>query len=364
MLSLGVLYSAHAAENDTPPKDATFVYVGTYTSTHQKSQGIYLFWLRNEGSDATLVPLGVAAETPDPTFLALDTKRRLLFCANEISSFQGKPSGAVSSFSIDPTTGKLKLINQQPSMGTGPCQLVLDKTGRNILVANYSGGSFAVLPVDSNGRLGEPTCVIQDTGTGPNPKRQESAHAHCVTMSPDNQFAFVCDLGLDKVMSYKFDAEHGKLTPNDPPFFRVKAGAGPRHLVFHPNGKFAYIINELASTLTTLAYDAKAGAFTELQTVSSLPAFYHGHNTAAEIAIVPSGKFLFASNRGSDSVELFAVDPEKGTLTFVEDQKKRRKDAASFWNSTLRREPRRLQPGFLQHPAMSDQCDQRAPRTL
>jgi 6-phosphogluconolactonase len=179
----------------------------------------------------------------------------------------------------------------------------------------------AVLPVDVNGRLGEATCVVRDTGKGPNAKRQEGPHAHCVTMSPDNRFAFVCDLGIDKVMSYKFNAEHGKLTPNDFPFYSGKPGAGPRHLVFHPNEKFAYLINELDSTITTLAYDAKAGAFSELQSVSSLPSYYHGPNTAGEIGIAPSGKFLFASNRGSDSVELFAIDSEKGTLTLVESQK-------------------------------------------
>jgi 6-phosphogluconolactonase len=288
------------------------------------SKGIYLYWLRTEGKELStspaLVALGVAAETPDPSFLTLDTKRRLLFCANETDSFEGKPGGGVSAFSIDATTGKLKLINQQSSKGRSPCQLVLDQTGRNILVANYSDGSVAVLPVDATGKLGEATCVIQDTGKGPDAKRQEGPHAHCVTMSPDNRFAFVCDLGIDKVLSFKFDAEHGKLTPNDSPFYSSKPGAGPRHLVFHPNGKFAYLINEIGSTITVLAYDAKAGALTELQTLSSLSTFYHGRNTGAEIAVVPSGKFLFASNRGSDSIEQFAIDSEKGTLTLVQDQ--------------------------------------------
>lgn len=325
LLSLGVLYGAHAAENDVPPKNATLVYVGTYTGAPQNSKGIYLFWLRTEGKELStsppLVALGVAAETPNPSFLTLDAKRRLLFCANETDSFEGKPGGGVSAFSIDATTGKLKLINQQSSKGGGPCQLILDKTGRNILVANYNDGSVAVLPVDASGRLGEATCLVKDTGKGPNAKRQEGPHAHCVTMSPDNQFAFVCDLGSDKVMSYKFDAERGKLTPNDSPFFSVKPGAGPRHLVFHPNGKFAYLINELDSTITTLTYDTKAGVLSELQTISSLPPYYHGRNTAGEIGIVPSGKFLFASNRGSDSVELFTIDSKKGTLTLAEDQK-------------------------------------------
>jgi 6-phosphogluconolactonase len=315
---------AASTTSDSPPKNATLVYVGTYTGTPEKSKGIYLFWLKTEGNgvsqNITLMPLGVAAETQSPSFLTLDTKRRLLFCANEIDSYEGKSSGAVSAFSIDPATGKLKLINQQSSMGAGPCQLVLDKTGRNLLVANYNNGSVAVLPVDADGRLGEATCVIQDAGKGRNPQRQEGPHAHCVTMSPDNQFAFVCDLGIDKVLSFKFDAEHGKLVPNDPPFFQTKAGAGPRHLVFHPNGKFAYVIDELDSTITALAYNDKTGTLTELQTLSSLPGYYDGPNKAAEIGIVPSGKFLFASNRGNETVVLFAIDSEMGTLNWIEEQ--------------------------------------------
>jgi len=313
-----------APASDAPPKNASLVYVGTYTDTPAKSKGIYLFWLRTEGNEVsqniTLMPLGVAVETPSPSFLTLDTKRRLLFCANETETFNGKPGGGVSAFTIDPTSGRLKLINQRSSMGTGPCQLVLDKTGKNVLVANYNSGNVAVLPVAADGTLGEATSVIQDSGKGPNEKRQEGPHAHCVTMSPDNKFAYVCDLGSDKVMLFKFDAEHGKLTENDPPFAQTKPGAGPRHLVFHPNGKFAYVINELVSTITAFAYDDKTGGLKELQTLSSLPGYYEGPNKAAEIAIVPSGKFLFASNRGNETVVLFAIDSDKGTLTWVEEQ--------------------------------------------
>jgi 6-phosphogluconolactonase len=262
----------------------------------------------------------VAAETPSPSFLTLDLKRRLLFCVNETTTFNGQPGGGISAFAIDPASGKLKLINQRSSMGSGPCHLVLDKTGRNVLVANYASGSVAVLPVGADGMLGEATCVIQDAGKGPNAKRQEGPHAHCVTMSPDNKFAYVCDLGTDKVMIFKFDAEHGKLVANEPAFVPAKPGAGPRHLVFHPNGKFAYLIHELDSTITAFAYDAQTGALKELQTLSSLPGNYNGPNTAAEIAIVPSGKFLFASNRGNDTVVVFAINPDTGTLKWVEEQ--------------------------------------------
>lgn len=328
LIFLSVALLCHVTQaapvSDAPLKNASLVYVGTFTETPAKSKGIYLFWLATEGNEVsanvTLMPLGVAAETPSPSFLTLDLKRRLLFCVNETETFNRKPGGGVSAFAIDPASGKLKLINQRSSMGAGPCHLVLDKTGGNVLVANYNSGNVAVLPVSADGTLGEATCVIQDAGKGPNAKRQEGPHAHCVTMSPDNKFAFVCDLGIDKVMIFKFDAEHGKLTANEPAFAQTKPGAGPRHLVFHPNGKFAYLIHELDSTITAFAYDAQTGVLKELQTLSSLPRSYEGPNKAAEVAIVPSGKFLFASNRGKDTVVLFAIAPDTGTLTWVAEQ--------------------------------------------
>lgn len=303
-----------------PPRDATLVYLGTFTGTPADSKGIYLFSMSSADSEMKLTPLGVAAETPMPAFLALDAKRRLLFCANEIDTFEGKPNGAVSSFAIEPATGKLKFINQQPSMGTHPCHVLLDKTGRNLIVANYNSGSVAVLPVSEDGRIGEATCVIQDTGKSVNPVRQAGPHAHCTALSPDNRFAFVCDLGIDKVLIYKFDADHGKLIPNDPPFVSVKPGSGPRHITFSPNGRFAYLICEMASTVTTFAYDDKAGTLKELQTISCLPASFQGTNTAAEIAVEPSGKFLFASNRGDNSVAQFQINARRGTLKWMSKQ--------------------------------------------
>ncbi|HEX2476783.1 MAG TPA: lactonase family protein, partial [Lacipirellulaceae bacterium] len=217
-------------------------------------------------------------------------------------------------------TGKLKLLNQQSSMGTGPCHLILDRTGRHVFVANYGSGSVAVLPVAADGRLGEATDVVQHEGKSVNPQRQEGPHAHCVTLDPANRFLFVCDLGLDKVMIYKFDAANGKLAPNKPAFAAVAPGAGPRHMVFRPDGRFAYVVNELNSTVTAFAYDANAGALKELQTVSTLPEYFDGPNTCAEIGIHPSGKYVYASNRGHDSVVLFAVDREKGILSYVEEQ--------------------------------------------
>jgi 6-phosphogluconolactonase len=301
--------------------DETFVYVGTYTD--ESSKGIYLFKLSGIGDGspekATLVPLGLAAEVASPSFLDADPKRRLLFAVTESSEFAGKPAGAVSAFSIEPDSGKLTLINQQSSEGAGPCHLVLDKAGKNVLVANYGSGSVAVLPVGDDGRLGKATSVIQHQGKSVNPQRQEGPHAHCVTLDPANRFAFVCDLGLDKILIYRFDSESGELTPNEPAFAAVAPGAGPRHMVFRPDGRFAYVINELDSTITAFAYDPETGALAELQTIATLPAGF-GDNTTAEIEIHPSGNFLYGSNRGHDSVVAFAVDPQSGKLTHIDHQ--------------------------------------------
>jgi 6-phosphogluconolactonase len=204
-------------------------------------------------------------------------------------------------------------------MGKDPCHLVLDRTGRNLLVANYSSGSVAVLPVQGDGKLGEATEAIQHAGKSVDPQRQAAPHAHCVTLDRANRFAFVCDLGLDKVMIYRFDAARGKLTANEPAFAALEAGAGPRHMVFGKDERFAYVINELDSTVTTFAYDSIRGALKEVQTVSTLPRNWEGPNSTAEIAVHPSGKFLFASNRGRNSVVLFSIDPMAGTLTWVEE---------------------------------------------
>jgi 6-phosphogluconolactonase len=300
----------------------TLVYVGTYTQT--RSKGIYLFRLQTQGLEVsqniTLVPLGLAAETRNPSFLELDATRRLLFAVNEIDQFEGKATGAVSAFSIDRDSGALKLLNQRPSMGTGPCHLVLDKPRRNLLIANYGSGSVAVLPVGSDGRLGAATDAVQHAGRSINPDRQSGPHAHCVTLDRANRFAFVCDLGLDKILTYRFDAAQGKLSPGEPAFTPIKAGAGPRHMVFRPDGRFAYVVNELNSTIAVFRYDSAAGVLSELQTVSTLPEYFDGANSGAEIGIHPSGKYVYVSNRGHNSVVLFSVDPEKGTLTYVEEQ--------------------------------------------
>jgi len=305
------------ASSDIKPAKETVVYAAT-------SKGIHLFRLQTENlevsQNVTLVPLGLAAETPDPSFIELDLERRRLFCVNGVQTFEGKRTGAVSAFSIDPDTGKLTLLNQRSSMGSGPCHLVLDQQGRNLLLANYNSGSVAVLPVGPDGRLGEATAVVQHTGKSVNPDRQEAPHPHCVTLDPANRFAFVCDLGLDKVLIYRFDVQQGKLTPSEPAFASLKPGAGPRHMTFRPDGRFAYVVNELDSTITVFAYLPETGALKELQTVSTLPPHYDGPNFPAEIGIRPSGEYLYASNRGHETLVVFAIDQDKGTLKYIEEQ--------------------------------------------
>ena len=304
----------------TVAPDATLVYVGTYTTAKNTSKGIYLFQLDSKGSVDTLVPLGVAGETVNPSFLDIDPKRRLLFAVSEVNNFEGKTVGAVSAFSIDSATGKLTLINQQPSMGTGPCHLVLDKAGRHVLVANYGSGSVAVLPVAPDGRLGEASATVQHTGSSVNPDRQKGPHAHCLILDPANRFAFACDLGLDKVMIYRYDSEKGTLTAHEPAFATVKPGGGPRDMVFRPDSRFAYVGNEMQSTITAFSYDAKGGRLAEIQTVSTLPSDFQGQNSIAELAVHPSGKYVYISNRGHNSVAVFSVDASKGTLTLLQHQ--------------------------------------------
>jgi 6-phosphogluconolactonase len=306
--------AAEAPAKATVTPADTLAYVGTFTKG--QSKGIYVFRLQTQNLEVsqniTLVPLGLAAATPNPAFIEIDSRRRLVFAANDLHEFEGKPSGAVSAFAVDAATGRLALINQRPSMGSAPCFLTLDREGRNLLVANCLGGSVAVLPVAPDGKLGAATSVMQHQGKDP--------HTHGVALSADNRFAYACDMGLDRLMGYRFDAAKGTLTPLTPPAIPVKAGTGPRHMVFRPDGRFAYVIGSKSSTVIAYAHDAKTGGLREVQTISSLPESWEGTSTAAEVAVHPSGKWLYASNRGHNSVVLFTIDPEKGTLTFVEEQ--------------------------------------------
>jgi len=289
------------------------VYVGTYTE--KASKGIYA--CRFDPAADHLTAPGLAAETSNPSFLAIDPTRRFLYAVNEVEQFEGRSSGGVSAFAIAPGTGKLTFLNEVPSGGSGPCHLTVDKTGKYVVVANYGGGSLAVFPISGDGRLGNATAFVQHKGASVNPQRQEGPHVHSVYMSPDNRYVISADLGLDEVFIYRFDASKGTLTPNIPPSATVASGAGPRHFAFHPNGKFGYVIDEMQSTITEFSYVPASGSLDLLQPVSTLPPDFKGDSTGAEIEVHPSGKFLYASNRGLDSIAVFSVNSRKGILTLL-----------------------------------------------
>src|SRR5438552_8269338 len=308
LFALGSLAASFASALS---EGSMLVYIGSYTGS--KSQGIYVS--RFDPATGNLSRPELAAEAKNPSFLALHPRRGILYAVGEVDSFEGRPVGSVTAFRIDSKSGKLILLNQQPSGGAGPCHLAVDAAGKCLLVANYGSGSIAALPIQAGGALGQPHSIIQHQGSSLNPQRQDAPHAHFITPDPANRFALACDLGLDKVLVYRLDPNKAGLQSNDPPSISLRGGAGPRHLVFHPNGKVAYVINELDSTLTVFAYAAKNGALSELQTLSTLPDSFRGSNTGAEVQIHPSAKFVYASNRGHDSIAMFSVEPGTGKLT-------------------------------------------------
>ncbi len=310
-----ILIALFAAAAPAAKQGKYLFYVGTYTEEGSKSKGIYAY--RYDAATSEITPLGLAAETTNPSFVAPHPNGRFLYAVNEVGKYKGPNSGGVSAFSIDRATGKLTFLNEVASRGADPCYITVDKTGKYVLVANYTGGSVAVFPVLADGKLGEASAFVQHTGKGTNPERQEGPHAHSIDLSPDNRFAMVDDLGLDELLVYKFDTAKGSLTPNDPPFTKIDAGSGPRHFVLRPDGKFAYVISEIAHTVTVFSNDAANGKLTTLQTITTLPKGFTGRNDDAEIHVHPSGKFLYASNRGDDSIAIYAIDKSKGTLTQV-----------------------------------------------
>ena len=301
------------------------LYVGTYTNGDSK--GIYAY--NYDATTGAVQSLGLAAETQNPSFLAADAKGEHLFAVNETQKYQGESSGGVTSFTIDRKTGKLSQPNEVASHGADPCYISLDRSGKYLLVANYTAGNVAVIPILPDGHLGEASSVQKDTGAlGPNKERQEGSHAHFIQASARNRFAYVADLGLDRVLIYRFDAEKGVLSPGGSAggagaaggkdFFSatLAPGTGPRHVAFSADGRFMYVLGELDATVTVFANDAK-GTYRSIQKISSLPATFSGENTAAEIAIHPSGEFLYTSNRGDDSIAEFSIDQSSGKVTLL-----------------------------------------------
>jgi 6-phosphogluconolactonase len=302
------------------------VFIGTYTGG--ESKGIYA--CRMNLAKGTLEFTGQAAEAKNPSFLAIRPDRRYLYAVSEIDQVDGRPTGALSSYAVEPKTGALTFLNQQLSHGTHPCHVCVDATGKYVFVANYSSGSVAMLPIEKDGRLSEASDVAQHKGTSVNKARQEGPHAHSVTLDPANRYAFAADLGIDKVMIYRLDLEKGKLIPNDPPFAPVKPGSGPRHFAFHPSAKYAYLINEMGSTMIAFAYNASKGSLTEIQTVSTLPEGWQGTNYCADVHVHPSGRFVYGSNRGHDTIVIYAIDPATGRLKLRGHESTRGKTPRNF----------------------------------
>ena len=333
VLALGILLTGVGSPRSATAEDELsgglrqlWVYVGTYS--FGASKGIYL--CRLDLASGKLESEGLVAESANPTFLAHHPSRPVLYALNEIAKFDGKPVGSVSALRIEPRTGKLTLLNRQSSGGPGPCHLAVDSSGRCVLVANYLGGSVACLPIAADGRLDEPTSIIRHAGFSVNKKRQEGPHAHCIMLDAANRIALAADLGIDKIMIYRFDARGAAITANEPAWFDAAPGAGPRHVAFHPNGRYVYVINELNSTVTALRYDAARGTLETLQNISTLPEGFTSPNTAAEVQIDRSGKFLYGSNRGHNSLATFAVDPATGRLTALGHESTRGKSPRHF----------------------------------
>ena len=328
------LTCAWAADASNPEY---FVYFGTYTgftymfeglpagSSHSK--GIYVSRFRPVTGETSRPELAV--EIVNPAFLVVHPNHRFLYAVTEDPQSLGPEfdhASYVSAFAIDPTGGKLRLLNTLPTGGTSTCYISIDKSGRYALMANFGDGTVTVLRIKEDGSLGEQTAFMKHIGHGRDPSFQSRAHPHSIDVSPDNRYAVVSDLGLDKVLVYKFDESTGALSPDNPPAVQMESGGGPRHFVFDSAGKYGYSLKEMSGIVTTMAWNAETGTFTRLQDVSSLAPNFVGANDSAEIAIHPNGKFLYESNRrfrgpnlfGPDSIGVYAIDAATGKLTEVE----------------------------------------------
>ena len=302
------------------PTDKITVYIGTYTRRESfvdgKAEGIYICHLDMASGELTYTATVDGPGTVNPSFLVLAPDQRCLYAVNEIYGTEGA-HGSVSAFAIDPVTKHLSFLNQQSTHGLAPCYTSVEPEGRYCLVANYETGSVSVLPVQGDGSLGEATDTVQFSGSGPTAGRQDGPHAHMIIPSPDGSFILAVDLGTDRLMAFRLDLERGKLNPADSPWTQMPPGTGPRHLAFHPHQPFAYVISELQSTVTVFRYLERQGTFEALQTISTLPEDFAGQNLGGEIKVAPSGRFVYASNRGHDSLAIYAADQETGKLSVV-----------------------------------------------
>ncbi len=311
-----------------------FAYVGTFTRTpphpRGRADGIGVF--RLDPSNGAMTHVQTAPGALNPSFVALHPFRPNLYAVNAVPEIDGHQGGAISAYSVDPATGELTFLNRQSAGGAGPCFVAVEATGQFVLASSYGGGSVTMLPIQADGSLGPATDFVQHVGSGADPRRQTSPHAHSINVDPANRYALVCDLGLDRVMVYRLDLTRGKLVPNDEPWAPTRPGAGPRHLTFHPNGRYVYVINEIDSTLAVYSYDAERGTLKERQVLSTLPEGYAdaARNTTAEVRVLPSGRFVYGSNRGHDSIVIFAADESGGKLTYVGHESSRGKGPRNF----------------------------------
>ena len=301
-----------------PLLSAQLMYVGTYTKPQSTSEGIYAY--RLDAKTAKFTPLGLAAAGVNPTFLAVHPSGKFLYAINEVDTWQGKKTGAVSAYSIDKATGKLTLLNQVSSASPGPCHLTVDATGKTLLVANYSGGSFSSFAIQADGKLSEAVSFVQETGGSVDKARQTSPHGHSIVLAKNNKVALGADLGNDKVWIFNVDAATGKMTPGTPAFGTVKPGSGPRHIAIAPDQKHAYVLNEMFYTVSTMEFDAAKGTLKELGQTLATPTSPIPGNSGAEIQISADGKFVYSSNRGHDSIAVFAVDPKTAMLKLIQNE--------------------------------------------
>jgi 6-phosphogluconolactonase len=296
-----------------PTSGTATVYIGTYTQklthVHGTAEGIYVY--RLDLATGRLERLSTAPGVVSPSFVTVDAACRYLYSVQEVDEYNGQPGGAVSAFAIDPRTWALSPVNHQHTNGAHPCFVSVDHTGRWLLAANYSGGNASVFPIEANGGLGPATAVVQHHGPA---THHDGPHPHSAMSTPDGAYVLVPDCGLDRIAIYHLDTTHGTLAEHDVPWVALRPGAGPRHLAFHPGGAYIYCINERNSTLTAFAYEPSGDVLRELQTVPTLPDDYAGPNTCADIHIDPSGRYLYGSNRGHNSIAGFAVDAATGTL--------------------------------------------------
>jgi 6-phosphogluconolactonase len=302
-----------ALTQGVPPTSHYLVYVGTYTGP--KSKGIYGY--RFDTKTKQFASLGAQAEVVNPSWLVTDPRHRCLYAISEVGNGT-ESQGYIGSFTINRETGALTYLNKVSSRGGGPCHLAVDRTGNVLLVANYGSGSIASFAIRADGSIGESLDFAQDSGSSVNPSRQKGPHCHEIVLSPDNRFLFVPELGLDQIKVYRFNSAKGTFTPNDPPFVKVTPGYGPRHLTFGVGGRFAYLVCEMQSSVMAFSYNQTNGLLTHLQTISNLPPNFTGTDNSAEIQTDKSGRFLYASNRGDDSITVFGIDRLKGTLTLIE----------------------------------------------